>query len=364
MEPLVSILIPAYNAEAFLAETLHSALEQTWKRKEIIVVDDGSTDRTLNVARSFQAAGVKVYRQEHRGAAVARNSAFEKCSGDYIQWLDSDDLLAPEKIELQMLAVWDAPDPRILLSGEWGKLQYRMSVAKFASSPLWCDLSSQEWLSRKMESNVFMQTATWLVSRELTEAAGPWDWRLLSDDDGEYFCRVLMASKGVRFVSGSRTYYRQLRSDSLGYIGTDRAKRDAMWLSMKMHISYLRSLDDGPRTRAACVTYLQNCLSLFYPESVDLVLMAQELALDLGGRLEKPQLSWKFRWASELLGSTVAWQVQRNLSGFKWRLLETWDNFLFHLFEFAQVKAPNRLRTTSPDNDRRRTNQIPVRSEN
>jgi len=52
----------------------------------------------------------------------------------------------------------------------------------------------------QLGQNLYMQTATWLVSRELTEAAGPWDTRLLGDDDGEYFCRVLLASNGVRFV--------------------------------------------------------------------------------------------------------------------------------------------------------------------
>jgi len=59
-----------------------------------------------------------------------------------------------------------------------------------------------------MGQHFWMQTATWLVSRELTEAAGPWDTRLLSDDDGEYFCRVILASDGIRFVPGARVFQR------------------------------------------------------------------------------------------------------------------------------------------------------------
>ncbi len=78
----------------------------------------------------------------------------------------------------------------------------------FSLPPLWCDLSPKEWLLRKMEQNIYMQTATWLVSRELTEAAGPWDIKQLGDDDGEYFCRVLLASKGVCFVREAKVYYR------------------------------------------------------------------------------------------------------------------------------------------------------------
>jgi len=102
LKPLVSILIPAYNAEQWAAETLTSALAQTWRPLEIIVVNDGSTDGTMNVLRCFEAAGVRVICQRNQGAAAARNRAFAESRGDYVQWLDADDLLAPEKIARQM----------------------------------------------------------------------------------------------------------------------------------------------------------------------------------------------------------------------------------------------------------------------
>ena len=79
-------------------------------------------------------------------------------------------------------------------------LAYRTERARFIPTSLWQDLTPVEWLLRKMGEDQHMQTATWLTSRELAEAAGSWDTRLLSDDDGEYFCRVLLASEGSRFV--------------------------------------------------------------------------------------------------------------------------------------------------------------------
>jgi glycosyltransferase involved in cell wall biosynthesis len=362
VKPLISILIPAYNAEKRLAETLRSAIAQTWDHKEIIVVDDGSDDRTLSLARSFESKTVRVFTQDHQGAAAARNRAFAESHGDYIQWLDADDLLKSDKIALQVQAVGVSPNPRILLSGEWARFLHRPIVAKFNPSDLWCDLRGVEWLMRKMEQNVFMQTATWLVSRELTEAAGPWDSRLLSDDDGEYFCRVLMASEGIRFVPGSRVYYRQLRSGSLGYIGRCNVKRDAMWLSMKLHIGYLRSMDDGPRARAACVAYLQNCVALFYPERPDLIALAQGLADELGGRLETPHLPRKYSWVSELFGAHIAWQMQRDLSGMKWWLFGTWDRFLKDLSAPAHDHASAAINSRSVNINRTRSNGIPMRS--
>ena len=102
MSSLVSILIPAYNAEQWLGDTLRSVVGQTYMNKEIIVVDDGSRDNTLSVARRFESPSVKVMTQSNQGAAAARNKALSVSQGEYIQWLDADDLLSAEKIERQM----------------------------------------------------------------------------------------------------------------------------------------------------------------------------------------------------------------------------------------------------------------------
>src|SRR5438094_1438982 len=149
MRPLVSILIPAYNAEEWIGAAITSALGQTWRHKEIIVVDDGSTDGTLAVVRQFESSEVRVVTQRNQGAAAARNRAFALSRGDYIQWLDADDLLAPDKVADQMAAL-DKQDSRLLLSGPWGEFFYRHSHAIFSPTPLWADLSPVDWLIEKM----------------------------------------------------------------------------------------------------------------------------------------------------------------------------------------------------------------------
>ena len=110
MQPLVSILIPAYNAEKWIADTLRSAIAQTWEAKEIIVVDDGSTDRTLAIARQFESEQVRVVAHEHQGAAATRNTALSLSQGEYIQYLDADDLMAPDKIARQLEALGQSPE--------------------------------------------------------------------------------------------------------------------------------------------------------------------------------------------------------------------------------------------------------------
>jgi glycosyltransferase involved in cell wall biosynthesis len=335
MTPLVSILIPAYNAQEWIAATLESAVAQTWQHKEIIVVDDGSTDRTLAIAQRFASRGVNVVCQKNAGAAAARNKCFSVCRGDYVQWLDADDLLAPDKIAKQMQVAEHHRSHRTLLSSPWGRFIYRRSRAEFRPTVLWRDLKPAEWLLQKMDHNLHMQTATWLVSRELTEAAGPWNTQLLGDDDGEYFCRVLLQSDGVRFVPDARVFYRMAGPGSLSYIWRSNNKLDAQLHSMRLHISYLRSLDDSDRTRAACVRYLQTWLVFFYPERPDLVKQAEQLAMDLGGRLGAPRLSWKYWWLGALFGRDVVKRAQVILPRMKWSLIRLWDKALFRVERLA-----------------------------
>ena len=331
--PLVSILIPAYNAEAWIAVTLRSALAQTWPRTEIIVVDDGSKDATLSIARQFEPRGVRVISQPNQGASAARNNAFSQCHGDYIQWLDADDLLAPDKIAKQMEYVIAGLSKQTLLSSPWGRFMYRYSRAQFKPTSLWCDLTPREWLLRKMDQNIYMQTASWLVSRELTEAAGPWDIRLLGDDDGEYFCRVLLASNGVRFVHSANVYYRAFRFDSLSFIGRFPQKIDAHWISMQLHIKYLRSLGDDAAARAACVQFLRDALIYFYPEQSHILAEASELARELGGTLGTPYLSWRYSWLRFCFGWVAVKPTQNFVRKIRWGLASKLDYLLYRLEE-------------------------------
>ena len=329
MKPLVSILIAAYNAEDTIAYTLGSAVGQTWQRKEIIVVDDGSTDRTAEVVRQFK--DVTLVSTENRGLSGAENQAFRFSQGDYIQYLDADDLLTPDKIERQLAALHESGSGRVLASSPWAPFYYRTRHSRFVRNSLWQDLSPVEWLLRKMTENIHMQTATWLVSREVAKAAGPWDTRLHFDQDGEYFCRVLLASEGTRFVPGTGMYYRTSGPNRVGFIGNSDKKKDSLLLSMKLHIQYLRSLEDSERVRKACLAYLQLWYRNFCPERPDLIQEAQQLAAMLGAQLEAPTLSWKYRWLEKAFGFGVAKRVSHRWNQHKSSAMRSWDKALFRL---------------------------------
>ena len=328
MQPLVSILIPAYNAEKFIGDSIKSAMSQTWRRKEVIVIDDGSTDATLRVAEQFASSSVRVVHQENQGAAAARNHALSVCQGDYIQWLDADDLLSVDKVHQQMRVIQREKDPHKLASSSWGYFRHRPWKATFTPSVLWHDLGPIEWIHRKWTSANHMQTATWLVSRELSDAAGPWDTRLRFDDDGEYFTRVVLRSSGVRFVPDGKVYYRVSPSTRLSYVGTSNAKIDGHFLSMELQIGYLRSVCDDERTREACTRFLETWMHHFYPTRPDIVERAQTLANSWGAQLRMPRLPMKYEWFRLLFGETATKVLKERYNQAKSEVLRKCDYLL------------------------------------
>jgi hypothetical protein len=230
-----------------------------------------------------------------------------------------------------MRAAEECHDKRSLFSSGWASFMSRPAKAKFIPTCLWCDLSPTEWLLRKWEYNLHMQTATWLVSRELTEAAGPWDTRLLTDDDGEYFFRIIRVSTNIRFAPEAKVFYRITPSARLSHIGRSKRKIEAQFLGMKLQIGYLLALANDERGRAACVNYLKTCLPYFYPDRLDIVKEAQALAETLGGRLDIPRMGWKYAWIEKFLGSHAAKEFQIGYNRCKSWALRKWDGTLHSL---------------------------------
>ncbi|WP_103027259.1 glycosyltransferase family 2 protein [Salinibacter altiplanensis] len=212
----VSILIPCYNSEAHLEETIESALRQTWSNCEIIVVDDGSTDDSLEVARTYEGRRVRVIAQSNQGAPAARNRALEAAMGEYIQYLDADDLLHPRKIEAQVTALRKRTPKTLGVCStvyfQDGEMPEEGRRAKGDEHIPW--LTSEDpvqwlinlWMPRRGWGMV--QTGAWLVPRDVAEEAGPWDEQLTRDQDGEYFTRVVLTSSGIQYVGEGCVYYR------------------------------------------------------------------------------------------------------------------------------------------------------------
>jgi glycosyltransferase involved in cell wall biosynthesis len=328
MARLVSILIPCYNAEKWLKQTIESALSQTWPNKEIIIMDDGSTDNSLQIARQYESAIVKVISQENRGGSAARNRALEYAQGDYIQWLDADDLLAPDKVECQMRVANRVGNSRILISSAWAEFYYRYHKAKFVKSNLWRDLAPVEWFVIKFSEHVYMTNNNWLVSRELTALAGLWDEGLSRDQDGEYFGRVVAACEKIIFVPEANAYYRRCSPRSVSGGLSEKAK-ESEFLSKTLCISYLRSLEDSERTRKASLTFLKYDLGYQSLEVASMLQNARVLAKELGGELSPPVKNWRLSIARAVLGRNLTETTRRLWWMSNVLVKANWDRLLY-----------------------------------
>lgn len=114
--PLISVIIPAYNSETTIRETIESVLKQTFSDFELIVINDGSTDRTLEIASSIKDARIKVFSYANAGGAVSRNRGFSHSYGEFIAFLDADDLWTPDKLEAQLEALKENPQAAVAYS--------------------------------------------------------------------------------------------------------------------------------------------------------------------------------------------------------------------------------------------------------
>lgn len=215
-DPLVSIIIPVYNAGKYLEETIRSAIDQTWVNKEIIIVDDGSTDNSLAIANSFTGENITISQQKNKSASAARNKGISLAKGEYIQFLDADDLIAPDKIASQIGALNNSTHHIALCH----TVHFTDSAnhQKQKVNPEWyghdfddpADFLVKLYASWEIIYGYggMIQPNAWLTPTNIIKKAGPWNEQLTVDDDGEFFCRAILASNGIRF-SNTVNYYRK-----------------------------------------------------------------------------------------------------------------------------------------------------------
>lgn len=262
----VSILIPLYNSEQYIKETIISALNQTWQNKEIIVIDDGSGDRSLEIAKKFESSTTKIISKSNSGASSSRNYAFGISSGDYIQYLDSDDLMAPDKIEKQVFQLEREPEGAIA-SGPFfsfkGEIRDVMPILK--DNGLKDYERPIDWLVEASLDRAMFPPLVWLTPRKTIEEAGKWNESLSYNDDSEFFTRVLLRSSKIVYCDEAISYYRRGNPNSLGSQKSYAALKSGI-NSLNLVTQHMLEFENSERVRKACAyQYSKNYYSL-YPE--------------------------------------------------------------------------------------------------
>src|SRR5665213_1480001 len=223
----ISIVIPNYNRASLVGETIENMLRQSLPPHEVIVVDDGSTDDSAKVIRSF-GHRVKLIEQSNQGPGAARNRGMESSSGDFIQFMDSDDLASLNKLEIQFAAVEESgadfaycPWVRTEFSGK--KLKFAGSIMQGSAIPDW--KSMLEW-----------QMGSWclvfqncLFRRAILEKAGKFRTDLMPSEDSEYLVRILLAGAHPVFTGKCLVFYRTHAGNQITASGTNTRNRALDW---------------------------------------------------------------------------------------------------------------------------------------
>ena len=186
MEPEVSIIIPTYNRADFLKEALESLANQTFKNFEVLVVDDGSTDSTRDIIKSYapKINLSSIYLEENRGVSHARNLGIQKGVAPWIAFLDSDDLWLPQKLEMQLQYLKDHPELEICQTEEiWIRRGIRVNPMKKHQK------SGGDIFKRCLELCMVSPSAT-VISRGLFEKVGPFNEALPVCEDYDLWLKI------------------------------------------------------------------------------------------------------------------------------------------------------------------------------
>ncbi len=207
MPPKVSVIIPMYNAAPYLSETLASVYAQTYQDFEVLLIDDGSTDQTLAVARGFEPRA-RVFTQHNQGPSAARNLGFRYAQGEYLAWLDSDDLWHSDLLKVQVSYLDTNLHVSLVYAESWAFIQHgdrRVIVDKvgYTVNP---DL-------RLLLYGDCIPTNTILLRRSCYEQLGGMNESLVRAEDYEYLMRIAYRCQ-IAGIARPLAFYRW-RTDSL-----------------------------------------------------------------------------------------------------------------------------------------------------
>ena len=183
--PLISVVIPAYNASKTIQETIESVLNQTFTDFELIVINDGSQDTTLEVIDCIKDHRLKVFSYPNAGVSASRNRGLAKATSEYVSFLDADDLWTPDKLEAQLQALQANPQSAVAYSwtdyiDEFGQFLY-LGNHPTVTGDVYSELLVNDFLENGSNT---------LIRREALREVGGFDESLFGPEDWELFIRL------------------------------------------------------------------------------------------------------------------------------------------------------------------------------
>jgi len=260
VEGLVSVIVPTHNRADLIEQTLQSVFAQTYESIEVLVVDDGSTDDTdklvLQVSQQANAAGRLSYiRQDQSGAQVARNRGCRQSRGEFIQFLDSDDTLSPQKISLQVEAM--RRENCAVAYGPW-RCMYGSGLAagrnttRLGRRIQTCAMPDERSMLEGYISTTWCcPPHSYLFRRSAVQKIGPWDEQLKRRQDTDYMARMLLHNPHFVFVPDADVFYRRHGNEHIGRSSNFARHFPSLIGLIEKQWQFIRDLQSYERFRAA-----------------------------------------------------------------------------------------------------------------
>lgn len=229
---MITIVIPCYNAERWLGRALESVLAQTHHVDEVFVVDDGSTDRSREIALTFPF--VKFLSSRAKGACAARNTGAQNSGSDYVLFLDADDYLEPNHVESLMIAA-KVKAAQVVVGGsisEWPDGQ-RSDPRGYAPG------ATREFIAQEILSGNVVQTGAVLWRADFLDRIGGWDENVLRGQDEELFLRALRHNPEIAICSNASLIWRHEES-------ANRITKNKSEQAFRSHVDWHLRLLDHP----------------------------------------------------------------------------------------------------------------------
>ncbi|MBI4947158.1 MAG: glycosyltransferase [Bacteroidetes bacterium] len=217
MNSLVSIIIPAYNSSKYLSETLENVLSQTYDNFECLIIDDGSTDDTGAIAKSYveKDSRMRYYYQENAGSAAARNTGLKFSTGEFIQFLDADDLIHPEKLKIQMNYLMmnqlvDIVFGQVIFFNKSGNVNFNSVIDYKNNLTKRVNGKNHDVLKYLIQDNI-MPVHSALLRRKVVGVIGIFDVNLKSCEDYDFWFRAALSDCYFSYDNDPKStcYYRR-----------------------------------------------------------------------------------------------------------------------------------------------------------
>ena len=305
MNRLVSIIIPVYNAEKYLKESLESVFNQTYKNIEIIAINDGSTDQSSQILREF-APKLKIITQPNKGQCAALNAGIAICNGDYIKFFDADDIMNPEHIESQVSAL--KANDNSVAKCDWLRFYDTIpTIQKNSHKTKTRKWKPNEWLKHELAKDDDMVGGPlWLIPRNVLLRTGLWDERLSVNNDFEFTTRLLANCEQIIDTSSAILFYRTAVPGSLSLRKSPKSL-EALVESNLLGVANLLCLENSVETKLIAANRLRRISFSLFPHNRSLVKRLDKKIIELGGS----NIKLKGGFLLTLLTRVFGWRCAR-----------------------------------------------------